>query len=492
VTVPRDHTTSGDSSTPIPAIEVSGALLQAAAHDSEYRDLYLRRALQLIVPMMPPERVHGAAEDERRTRALHTQTEHAILLDDWERAGALARELEGLERARDALAPLVAAATRLYAAIEAPPGPQAISVASFGGGTLAALGASIEGATSALSSLEHCDPALSRLYAERRKALTARSSTTHPYDHVPAATLRGEALRALRAGQWAMLRGIASRVVSASPLGRASADCQCGDLPAPEPLPDTLIETGVRATEMGLTDVTVEGRPDLFTYLACRCAAAPTLSDVDLSPEHRAPTRSSCRRAREYGDLASRLRENLDLLKHRVFLTSLGTRYLPSFQRERVLVESFPDTEIPDGPLIDRLGLPRRGDLARRDVERCLIASGDRVLGDLGLDPLEFVLTLVPFDVYLRLAPRFQWGTRDAWTHLDGYQVLRGWHLRALVGGHRRYGGEQDLCSVGPTHEYTGVLTRFAVLRRQRLRRSLGAAVDTATRPTHGSRGPHP
>ena len=120
--------------------------------------------------------------------------------------------------------------------------------------------------------------------------------------------------------------------------------------------------------------------------------------------------------------------------------------------------------------LLCALGLKRRRAQSRSQIEAALLRRGPQITeSELGLQPQEFRLLCIPFDLYLRLGPAPGWGQRKLWTHFDGYQVLKGGKLRALVGGDARYGGIHDLCSISRADEREGVIARFAVVRRQRL-----------------------
>jgi hypothetical protein len=119
--------------------------------------------------------------------------------------------------------------------------------------------------------------------------------------------------------------------------------------------------------------------------------------------------------------------------------------------------------------LLSLLGLKGRRGLSRVEIERALRAQGTRVLRErLGLDPHTFRLVCVPFDVYLRAGSSRGWGRQEHWTHIDGYQVLQGGRVLALVGGDVRYGGLLDLCSISPADQREGVMARFAVVHRER------------------------
>jgi hypothetical protein len=168
------------------------------------------------------------------------------------------------------------------------------------------------------------------------------------------------------------------------------------------------------------------------------------------------------------------------------FATSAGARYLPRFGAEEVLVEDLLEEPDPVGgsALHVALNLPRRSAVSRLELEAALLARGPQLVrSELGLEPERFRLVCVPFDVYARLAPRRGWGQRKLWTHFDGYQLWKEGRLRALVGGDVRFGGPHDLCSIGREDARRNVLTRLAVVRRERLMAALGGASSDPGRP---------
>jgi hypothetical protein len=69
----------------------------------------------------------------------------------------------------------------------------------------------------------------------------------------------------------------------------------------------------------------------------------------------------------------------------------------------------------------------------------------------------------------MRLGRDRGWGQWHHWTHFDGYRVLRGNRLSALVGGDGRFGGVNDLVSISRTDARDNVYARFAVVRRARM-----------------------
>ena len=96
-------------------------------------------------------------------------------------------------------------------------------------------------------------------------------------------------------------------------------------------------------------------------------------------------------------------------------------------------------------------------------------AGAEILENSLGLDPLEFRLVCIPYDLYARFGRERGFGKWHHWTHFDGYQVMAGNRLRALAGGDGRFGGLYDLVSISPSDGREGVYARFAVVRRARM-----------------------
>ena len=170
-------------------------------------------------------------------------------------------------------------------------------------------------------------------------------------------------------------------------------------------------------------------------------------------------------------ELAETAAETVSLFATQVFINSGGLRYVPlPVDTEPCLIEGFPEGEQPVTELLKALGLSRRQGLARVDIENALLLHGGRVLEErLGLAPREFRLVCVPPDLYLRVGRERGWGKHPEWTHFDGYRILQGGRLLALVGGSARYGGLVDLAGISSTDERDNVIARFAVVRRDRL-----------------------
>jgi hypothetical protein len=162
--------------------------------------------------------------------------------------------------------------------------------------------------------------------------------------------------------------------------------------------------------------------------------------------------------------------ETVSLFALHLFVNSAGIRYLPLLaDRECVLLETHAEGDDAPSGLCRELGLDRRRALARDEIEAALLARGADVLGAMRLDPQAYRIVCVPADVYMRVAPGRGWGTREEWTHFDGYQVRKQGHLLALVGGNARYGGIADLCGISASDARDNVVARLAVVHRERL-----------------------
>jgi hypothetical protein len=196
----------------------------------------------------------------------------------------------------------------------------------------------------------------------------------------------------------------------------------------------------------------------------------------DLASEGVARVTIAAEEAAVPSDVAAVFAETIAVFALHVYVNSAGIRYVPvPAPREVLLAELHAEEEEPVTPLLHELGLERRRGLSRDDIEARLLKHGGRIVaGRLGLDPLAFRLVCVPPDVFMRVGRGRGWGQRQQWTHFDGYQVLSGGRLRALVGGNARYGGIFDLCSISRDDARENTVARFAVIRRERLGMRIG------------------
>ena len=447
------------------------ALVQLSAADLLYADEYLHRAETLLPRLCTREQYLAQQRLEESLQRLQRQLRVAAEREDWEQVRTLAEQAaQGRERlAGDVQVLKIAEA--VYGPRTLRPDPAALAFA----GIVVSSGADMQKARAAtldqLRLLVEHDAERAAFYRNRLAQLERlQIASEQPASRsVDMAQLRRQIIQAVEKGDFAQVRQLTHAALNGNGRHDHRHDLQA--LPGVDgrqveltaALPAGVVQ---RAGELGLTEVTLQADDRLGRYM--NGDAADTIwSPSSLTESHAEhsvePAPSGIL------ELRSSLRENLELLVRHPFLSSAGTRYLPHFGAEKLLVEVFAgeDPRL-DAGLLKALGLQRRRGLSRLDIEHAIRTHGASVCNQLGLDPAEFTVACIPFDVFVRLAPQYGWGREPLWTHFDGYQVTPELRLRALVGGDARYGGPDDLCSVERDYDTGRLTARFAILRRQR------------------------
>lgn len=454
--------------------EVVVRLLEVGSADPLYRDLYLQRARSLLAPLLSDAEYHRLKQDRTRIDDLLRQGRSLVERQDWGRLRDLAGRIRALRTPVDEKRALLELAARVYDNGEVPLDPFSAGVQVGAARSLQELVKLRDRVVAHLSALERDDSVRKAFYTDRRAYFQALGLSSdlpaRAVMQIDQGRVESEALKALERGDVERLEQLVDGILTPPQLPRASAT-NAGTAVAPE-LVLPLSEVTLRgAQRLGLVPERVDPVSELAEYLQCCCAWRATLPDRPLTEGARRIEGCTCGHVCPPA-LDGVLKENLDLLMVHPFITSAGARYLPRFTAEEVLVEDFPEGPDPaaGSELQLALGLPRRMAVSRLEVEAALLERGpDLIESELGLEPEAFRLVCVPFDVYARLAPRRGWGQQPLWTHFDGYQVWKEGRLRALVGGNVRFGGPHDLCSIGREDARENVLTRLAIIRRERL-----------------------
>jgi hypothetical protein len=464
-----------ESSSNVPAIV--GLLVRAADGDTLFRDVYLLRARELLAPVFAESRYRSAVGEREEAERSLQQARLAAGRRDWERVRDLSSRAAALQRSLEATHDLCVLGGSVY---DAP----AVALDLFSPG-LAVPGKDSRGlhadVVDALGQLESADASGAQLYAARRAALAAlrQSEATPASSEAKAGDSDEHRLRlASEHGDAEQLRELAEKMLSGSPAtkpttGEAAAPRKRFEAPAAlaEPLPQACID---RAGALGLESVQSHVVPQvaaavrefLDTY-----GWGPASSELGKARDGVTQLRALAKEHMSSPEFAETAAETISLFATQIFVNSAGLRYVPlPIDTEPCLVEGFPEGEEAATDLLRALGLPGRRGLARAAIENALLLHGPDVLKErLGLDPREFRLVCIPPDLYLRVGREHGWGKRSEWTHFDGYRVLQGGRLLALVGGNSRYGGLVDLCGISPTDERENTVARFAVVRRARL-----------------------
>ena len=452
-------------------LEAAAQLVRLSRLDWGYADLYLRAAEETLRPAFSPEQYEVRVRERESLARLAAEARRAVQRGDWREAERLAESGVRTRRSLEDEARLLATAEAVYGRRSFSPDATALALTGALAHPAESLRARIRELAGTLRSLERSDARRKAFYAARAEHfehldLRGEEAATSAVDP---SELRQAALEAADAGNFAEIARVARGAALArrDRLGRTLA-------PRPtsgwierlaDPLPTSAVE---RAAKLGLEPISVPVRADLNAYLSCGCAERPGLPDAPLSEERRQPGGCTCGHPCPPG-VSPGLKSSLDALMVHPFVTSEGTRYLPWFGAETLLLETFPEDRTDDaGGVLEALSLPRRRGLPRVAIEEALLRRGPELCERAGLDPQEHRLVCVPFDVYLRAAPERGWGQRELWTHFDGYQVTRELQLHALVGGDVRFGGPSDLCGVARAYDSERILTRFALVRRAR------------------------
>jgi len=328
------------------------------------------------------------------------------------------------------------------------------------------------------------------LYSARRRALEALAlpgagAGGATGSAASAGNVEQEALKALEHGDTAALQRLAQ-----SMLGRRAAPDAAGadgdtavrgaiELPAVlgEPISAAAVP---RAAALGLESVAIELPSETVTRAVGefieRYALGASPAVHDRANEGVARLAVAARDLAVPADVAAIFTETISLFALHQFVNSAGMRYVPiPSHREAVLVETHAEGDETVTPLLRALGLDRRRALSRDDIEEAVQKHAAGILADqIGLDPLAFRIVCIPPDVFTRVGRTRGWGQRPEWTHFDGYQVMKGGRLRALVGGNAKFGGVFDLCSISTYDARDNTFARFAVVRRERLGVRLG------------------
>jgi hypothetical protein len=457
-------------------LEIVSRLLEVGRTDTVYRDLHLQRALSYFAPLFSDQEYLLLKAEKAEIDRLLRQSRSALERGDWLRVAQLSEGIRGRKGALDKKRTLLSLGSEIY---EPPdilldpfsPGLQGFSLAP--GQTPEDMR---ERLIESLALLEKEDAGWKDFYAGRRDHFRSLPSPSiesrQSPEEVDPSRIQREALQALEKGNIDQVEELAKKMlgrdvshdVGASSSGSANAAKR--DLSVPFP-PESL----PRARSLGFAPMQLAPAVDVGEYFS-HVAWNPTFQDHPSGEEEWTHLHGFPEQDNVSPDVTRRLKDVVYLLMHCPFVNSSGVRYLPLLEAEEVLVEEFPEGrgDLPKSKLLSTLGLPRRNGLSRLEIELALLRRGPQTVKDgIGLDPRKFRLVCIPPDVYSRLGAERGWGRQEQWTHFDGYQVLKGGKIRALVGGDVRFGGIFDLCSINRVDEREGVIARFAVVRRERL-----------------------
>jgi hypothetical protein len=457
-------------------------LIEAGKTDTIYRDVYLRRARELLRSTLDEPAYRTLGSTQKEIDDLVGRTRSAVLARDWEKAAELSGQADQMRKTIDELADVASIAKNVYEA-------DVLAFDPFSPGKHLGPDAQVKQngfqaqMLQLLTSLGKDDAGFRAFYDQRRgyfSGLELRSSADvlEKGSHETRSQLEQRALEAVERGDVATAHKLAKELqdYKDGDETRAGSSGTKSRYECPVNLAVPFATDANRAREFGMIENHFAAAlPDIkaATDVIYSHAWDPIPPTPEL--EHEGVLRSEV--LIESKTSAQFVTEELRILGQQflqqTFINSGGARYLPRISEESALVEDFAETEAAaDAPskLLTALKLPRRRGLARSEIEHALMRLGAQVLAeDLHLDPVEYRLVCIPYDLYVRLGRDRNWGRWHHWTHFDGYQVVRDNRLSALVGGDGRFGGVNDLVSISRTDARDGVYTRFAVVRRARM-----------------------
>jgi hypothetical protein len=465
------------------ATKVVGLLIEVANADTVYRDLYLRRARQLLSATLDESAYRAIGSTEKEIEDLMPRSRSAVLQRDWDQAAQLSAQADGLRQRKAAMGDMATIGKDVYDA-------ETVAFDHFSPGKH--LGPQSEAnqpvvrkqLLDTLASLGKLDPSLGASYEKRRSYFSslelAGTTASQKGAQRDRAQMERLAAEAAEKGDAAALQRLAKELRDWKESGTATASASASsamtryecpvDLAVPF-APDVIS----RARELGLAEAQTApiseiaaAREAIYTHV---WQPSPANPDMEREGVLRAQAQAEVTLPEEV--VTDDLKVLAGQFIQQIFINSGGARYLPPLAAERTLIEDFAENEAAaDAPskLLDALNLPKRSALARVQIEAALARSGDQILEErLGLEPMEFRLVCIPYDLYIRFGRDRGFGKWPHWTHFDGYQVMGGNRLRALVGGDGRFGGLNDLVSISPSDARDGVYARLAVVRRARM-----------------------
>ena len=96
------------------ATKVVGLLIEAANGDTVYRDLYLRRARQLLSATLDESAYRAIGSTDKEIEDLMRRSRSAVLQRDWDQAAKLSAQADGLRQRKAAMGQLAAIGKDVY------------------------------------------------------------------------------------------------------------------------------------------------------------------------------------------------------------------------------------------------------------------------------------------------------------------------------------------------------------------------------------------
>ena len=444
--------------------------------DTLYRDLYLQRA-RFYLAQQFTQNAHLSIKRMRTKEAsLPNQIRNAMNRGAWREVQELSSAYQALQKKIEDQQNLEDYAEKIYDYHKTPLDPFSPGMHKIAGVSAKNLPGVRDEAIQSLQALSKMDYDWRDFYAKRLsvfKDLTINTDSLDTTQPVSEAALEEEAAEALAKNNMGRLAKLAEKLLntsSDSEQSSASSELLGGVHKLPETYQLSLSQKILQnAAALGLEHCAVPSHKDEYAPY-CRLAWHPTYSDIQGNhqsvlqvPDLHLPD-----------NLPEALKSRIQLFAIHPFINSCGVRFLPNMAAEDVLVEGFPEpaegAQLPISGLLESLGIKKRNQFSREQIEMVLLdKGGDLLRNELDLDPCQFKLVCIPPDLHLRIGQERGWGQQKIWTHFDGYMIMSDGSRRALAGGDVRYGGIYDLLGINPNYDSERIIVRLAVVQRGRM-----------------------
>ncbi|MEW6273484.1 MAG: hypothetical protein AB1689_29750 [Thermodesulfobacteriota bacterium] len=389
------------------AVRSAKLLVDLAAGDTVYGDLYLRRASELLGAVLPRNQYGALKGIQRDIEAAVNQCKQATVMQDWKRVEELAARADQLRRRAVEGAPLRDLGAQVYDAVGV-----ALDPFSPGFDFLPSvehdLAAVRDHVVAGLKTIARDDEPLAPFYRSRQAyfaglAIESKREEAGPAKTRSIAELQQLAAQAAQRGDLAQLRRHAQEILElekTAPAAETKKGQEPDEGPAAYRCPVDLAapfagDVVERARALGLAAARTEPLPQaapLHTYVAARIWS-PDFDAARTETEGTMRAEAAVDEAGLPPDVSDAVKVLVGQFLRNPFVNSGGARYFPRFAAESALIEDFAeDAEAPsDAPLIRALGLPGRRGLARVQIDDALLVHGaDVVEQELQLDPREF------------------------------------------------------------------------------------------------------
>src|SRR4030095_5930561 len=327
-------------SEPISAVST---LLEAGNVDTVYRDVYLERARTLLSPVLSLEDFQRIERERSAVAELPLAVARALEGANWPLVKELSQRTEALKQAVEGKSKLIETARAVYAVTDVRLDPFCHSLQRFTKVPATDLPRLRTRVVEQLTTLEESDVSWRDFYAGRRAAFQTRAPiiservSDGAADSASPEDAQEAAAQALKAGDMRRLERLADLMATvASRAGESAHGATAGTIQTSKQAGHDLVapwssDTLTRARQLGLGPRHLEPRGELASL---RQYAWNPLSDES---GHIEINQVSLPAGSPGG-----LRDRLEVLMIHPLVNSGGTRHLPTFVAEDVLVEGVP------------------------------------------------------------------------------------------------------------------------------------------------------